>query len=61
MASSEGGDGDGAIFVLQNANVSMELQVCPGKAQRALRVKKLAGDIHQYYQLCSQVLSCVEW
>lgn len=61
MASSEGGDGDGAIFVLQNANVSMELQVCPGIAQRALRVKKLAGDIHQYYQLCSQVLSCVEW
>ena len=55
-----GASDEGAVFVLHSANVAMELQVCQGKAERALRVKKLAGDIRQYTQLCSQILSCVE-
>jgi hypothetical protein len=59
-ATTVGGSNDSAVFVLQNASVALELQVCAGTAERALRLKKLAGDVHQYCNLCTQVLSCVE-
>ena len=49
----------GNRFLLQNATVSLEIEVCQGDPEQTLKFRKLAGDDCQYNRVCNQLLSCL--
>ena len=46
-------------FLLRNASVQMQMEVCHGDTERALKIQKLAGDAIHYNLLCNQLISCM--
>ena len=45
-------------FRLENdGGVQMEMEVCPGVAERGVRIRKLAGDSSQYKRLCNEIIA----
>ena len=48
-------------FVLQHrhAAVSLEIELCHGEPDRALKFRRLAGDSLQYNKICNDLLACL--
>ena len=46
-------------FHLENEDLQLEMEVCPGDSTRELKVRRMSGDALVCHKLCNELLQCI--